>query len=279
MGKSDIPVAVKVINPPKDALEAELFMREIANCACPRHPCLLELLSVSFQPYATVTRLAQTDLSKVLDLEAKSTPRSGWNNTAKSCCIVGIAVGMCYLHEHNIIHRDLKVDNILLDDKFRPWISDFGLSKVMPSGPELQRALEMTQNIGTPLYMAPELAIEGEYGTPVDVYAYGMILYEIFTLKKPFWEKNFQTTFAVQQHIIEGNTPTIPADVPGEMKDLMLQCWNMNPSERPTFRKIVEKMKSDPDAFAISSGTFDPNEFDDYCRDILDQLEKPPRRG
>ena len=87
--------------------------------------------------------------------------------------LIGIALGMEYLHNHGIIHCDLKLQNILLDEFLYPNFIDFGDSK--PINLELNRS----QNGGKPFYMAPEISDEksSSYSFPVDVYSYGIIAY------------------------------------------------------------------------------------------------------
>ena len=78
---------------------------------------------------------------------------------------------MKYLHEHGIIHRDLKPENILIDKNYYPKICDFGLARCFPLSLTNSYKMTMTGQIGTPLYMAPELLMEeaGHYGPEVDV--------------------------------------------------------------------------------------------------------------
>ena len=104
-----------------------------------------------------------------------------WDDTKKLINIYGIASGMSYLHSHKVIHRDLKLENILLDEYLNPKISDFGLSKIIDflsisMNVQSQRGLK-----GTPIYIAPEIYAEEEYSKSSDVYAFAFIVYEIIT--------------------------------------------------------------------------------------------------
>ena len=99
-----------------------------------------------------------------------------------------ICSGLEYAHAHGVVHRDLKPDNILFDEYFEPRITDFGLAKDQ----DLAMSLTKTgETVGTAYYMAPE-QFRGEVVThAVDIYALGIIAYELLTGEKPFFHENY----------------------------------------------------------------------------------------
>ncbi|XP_028799174.1 cold-responsive protein kinase 1-like [Neltuma alba] len=97
--------------------------------------------------------------------------------------ILGIARGLAYLHEEfhvRIIHRDIKTNNILLDDELQPKIADFGLAKLLPQ----DKSHLNTRVAGTLGYTAPEYAIHGQLLEKADVYSYGVVILEVISGQK-----------------------------------------------------------------------------------------------
>jgi serine/threonine protein kinase len=182
----------------------------------------------------------------------------------------GIAVGMRCLHSVGILHRDLKSDNIMLNEDLHPQIGDFSLAKMMNNGAERDiNRIEMTMNIGTPLYMAPERYsdeerhVVGAYGFAVDVYAYGMILYELVT-GIPIWETlagEFPSPFQLRKFVNEGQRPQIPSWVSDNYRELITSCWAQDPSQRPTFDQIVNRALNGP---LLQFPDTDENEYSEY---------------
>jgi len=156
--------------------------------------------------------------------------------TDKTIIAIGVAKGMEHLHSIGIIHRDLKSLNILLDKNLFPKIIDFGLSRF-----EDEEAQQMTQDVGTPHWMAPELFECVEYDNKVDVYSFGMLMWEILTESSPFkGMSGVQIAFAVSK---KGERPPFPSVIPKSLKDFINQCWHQNPNQRPTMSQIFKQFK------------------------------------
>jgi len=147
-----------------------------------------------------------------------------------------VAKGMVYLHNSNpvILHRDLKSHNLLVDENFKVKISDFGLSKVMDPHQKTMTSC------GTAAWAAPEILKNATYTEKADIYSYGICLWEFFTRKDPYEGMPvFQIIFAVGS---EGLRPTIPENCPPEYSLLMEECWQTDPTTRPTFEQILHRL-------------------------------------
>lgn len=157
--------------------------------------------------------------------------------TQKTIIALGIAYGMASLHSRGIIHRDLKSMNVLLDDELLPKICDFGVSRFATEDKVI-----MTKEIGTPHWMAPELFESNNYTNKVDVYAYGILLWEMLTEKVPFKGKEgYQIALAV---CTKKERPAIPDHTPRPLKNLINICWDQDPNKRPKFEKIIKLLES-----------------------------------
>lgn len=110
--------------------------------------------------------------------------------TKRYLILLGIVIGMKYLHSKGFIHRDMKSDNILIDEKLLQKICDFGCAFI--SDKNLSE-IQIDEYLGTLKYIAPEILSFEPYSYKVDVYAFSLIMYELLTGKAPF--KNINTKF------------------------------------------------------------------------------------
>jgi serine/threonine protein kinase len=162
---------------------------------------------------------------------------------------------MQHLHSLGCIHRDLKSGNLLVTQNYHIKVADFGTSKLAASLQANNRGSTsehvgdgtrtMTKMVGTPLWMAPEL-LEGKrsYDNKVDVYAYGIVLFEILTQALPWTEipsKFFMTSLT--EAVLGGKRPTVPEEgvvCPDERYvELMEKCWAQQAVDRPAFRDVA----------------------------------------
>ena len=149
-----------------------------------------------------------------------------WNYFLQTC------VALCYLHNLKIIHRDIKPANIFIDQHDNVKLGDFGVIKMMKSF----MMYGQTQ-IGTPLYMCPEMYKRERYDTKVDNWALGCILYEMMTLKPAFSAKNI---YDLRNNIYRGKIGHAGDKYSANMQTLLLQLINIFPRQRTSIHSLFK---------------------------------------
>ena len=232
-----IPVAVKVIFDPKitEALLEE-FNNEIEKLFILRHPYIIQLYGITdkekSQKLAVITELApKGSLFDYLHKNPKN--KNNLSLDFKNKVTKQLICVMAYIHSRGFVHRDLKTQNILLDKNLDIKMCDFGLTKLKS---ELNSG--SGQFAGTPCYMAPELFDRKYYDDKVDVFAFGTVLWEIYTQKIPYANCD---AMEIKQKVTKGEELYCSSIVPKQIANLIQKCRSVKASDRPSFEEI-EKM-------------------------------------
>jgi len=150
-----------------------------------------------------------------------------------------ISQGLSFLHSRNILHRDLKSMNVLLDKLHRVKLGDFGLAKVKQESSSQQTQ----QSVGTTAWMAPELfKRRAVYSQASDIYGLGMLLWEIASRKLPF--SDAPNPAVVMGWVMQGEREDIPVETPRWYADLITACWDAEPSRRPDITEVVQRLEA-----------------------------------
>ena len=217
-----IPIAVKVIFDPNinEALLEE-FNNEIEKLFILRHPYIIQLYGITDneknQKLAVITELApRGSLFDYLHKNPKT--KNNLSLEFKNKITKQLIHTMAYIHSRGYVHRDLKTQNILLDKNLDMKLCDFGLTKLKS---ELNSG--SGQFAGTPCYMAPELFDRKFYDDKIDVFAFGTVVWEIYTQKIPYFN---------------GEELICSSIVPKQIASLIEKCRRVKPSERPSFKEM-----------------------------------------
>jgi len=232
-------VAVKVLSVDKcDASFIEDFRHEIEVMSRVSHPNIcLYMGACTGVPgkMMIVTQLYTTSLEHVLFSNA---PLS---LSARVHMAQEIALGMNWLHNMTprLVHSDLKSSNILLDENGRCVVCDFGQTQMLHG---LQRELQGWG--GTPIYMAPEKLKGLPHNEKVDVYAFGLILWELVHRQRAF--ENYARANSLPAFVgavcDKNERPPIARDCLPSLAALIESCWHANPEARPSFQIILERL-------------------------------------
>jgi len=147
-----------------------------------------------------------------------------------------ILVGLMYLHEHQIMHRDIKGANILISNDGIVKLADFGASKRIT---EMMTQNDCMSLKGTPYWMAPEVIMQSGHGRSADIWSVGCTVIEMISGKPPFSE--FPTQVSVLFHIANTqDPPAMPPNISDECRDFLLQTFQRNPRDRPTAATLLQ---------------------------------------
>jgi serine/threonine protein kinase len=240
-------VAIKMLRKSSlDNRDKTEFRREVEILALVNHLAVLKLRGYvpldapnGDSPAIVMDYLGGGSLQSLINAQRKSDHGID-RGVQKLIILYGVAVGMLVLHRRGIIHRDLKPANILLTDTLEPKVADFGLSKCVGSAEDLN----MTMFSGTPLYMAPEVHEARDYDFSVDVYAYGILLHAALSDMDPFADLPVKGLTALALKVIGGARPSIAVDIDTNWRNLMVECWDAAPHQRPDFETICRRLGS-----------------------------------
>ncbi|CAN6561268.1 unnamed protein product [Malus baccata var. baccata] len=154
-----------------------------------------------------------------------------------------LSKGLSYLHSKKIVHRDVKTENMMLDTRRTLKIADFGVARV-----EAKNSSDMTGEIGTLGYMAPEVLDGKPYNRKCDVYSFGICLWEIYCCDMPYPNLSFAD---VSSAVVRQNLrPEIPRCCPSTLASVMRKCRVASPDKRPEMEEVVKLL----DAIDTSKG-------------------------
>ena len=231
----DRPVAVKVMHQhlAEDTDFTKRFIQEARQAARLAHPNIVNVFDQGQDGAITFIVMEYLQGITLRDLLAEFTKL----NPMQTLDIVkAVLHGLDAAHSAGIVHRDLKPENILLADDGRIKIADFGLARASTQNTSTSQAL-----LGTIAYLSPELISRGEADLRSDIYALGIIIFEMLTGQQPFkGEQAITVAFQHRNNIVPAPSAFAPT-VPPEFDQLVEWCSQRDPAERPSNAKAVLK--------------------------------------
>ena len=216
------------------------FKTEIKFLKFLNHPNIVKLLDFTEDSYYLNLILEYMENGSLSSLISTMKKINGNRTNLDENLIKGIILqilhGLEYLHSNKIIHRDIKGANILLDKSGCVKVTDFGVAKLLQN--ELK---ENHQNsfVGTPYWMAPEM-INSDEGTQItvssDIWSVGCTILECLTGSPPYADLEHYQAF---YKIVKEDHPPFPENISKECLDVLIQCFNKNPKQRPSAKELI----------------------------------------
>ena len=248
-------IVIKILPPEMTAaVSGERFRREVQLAANLQHPHIVPLLSAGETnglPYFTMPYVKGESLKAHL-LKVGELPLSEAIRILRE-----VASALAYAHENNVVHRDIKPDNVLISGD-SAVVTDFGVAKALTASSEGTGSslTSMGVALGTPAYMAPEQATADPHiDHRADLYALGVMAYEMVTGSTPFANRTPQATLSA--HVIETPEPVTRkrSNTPPGLAAIIMRCLEKRASDRPqSAREVVNLL----DALTTPSGGMTP---------------------
>lgn len=252
-------LAVKILKPSDDALKE--FVLEIEIITTIHHKNIISLFGFCFENnhlLLVYDLLSRGSLEENLHGNKKEPLSFGWSERYRVA--IGVAEALDYLHNREgqpVIHRDVKSSNILLSDDFEPQLSDFGLAKWASAN---STHITCTDVAGTFGYLAPEYFMYGKVNEKIDVYAYGVVLLELLSGRKPIssnclkgqeslvmWAKPILTSEKFTSLLDPNLGSNYDHDQVERMVLAASLCIRRAPRARPQMSHVLKLLQGDPE--------------------------------
>lgn len=220
-------VAVKVLTSIADCIKEEINYLQSFS-----HPNIIHFYgTIQTDKLIIVTEYMDCTLDDLLYHQHTLAPSLQFDLTEQIKIHISIEIGkgIRYLQQLSLIHGDIKPENILIDSNLNVKLNDFGLTK---------RPIECSDNIhGTPNYLPPETFVYNEYNLTCDIYAYAMVIWQIFTQRLLYVKYNTMEDLSMK--IWDGERPPLTKSIPKCYHSLLSQMWSKDIAERPKINDIL----------------------------------------
>lgn len=215
----------------------EDFQAEAQIMSRCRFPQILQLFGICLDSghYSLVMEFMANGSLYTFLHDKKQNPDLPWSQ--RVLISTDICKGVSYLHSQNILHRDLKSHNVLLDQHLNAKICDFGLSKIKLESTSSKTNAAASSAVGSTRWLPPEAFKRGfKHSTTSDIYSFGMIMWEIASREIPFLDA--ATDFVVMGFLKDGEQEIIPDDCLPEFGEIIKKCWEST-DKRPAATEII----------------------------------------
>jgi len=223
------PVAIKKLFQLVEE-QKHLVMREYSMLKNVNHPNIVQFLGLCDDVSGVYLVTEYVEQGDLFDLLIFGDKNLDWKIKVK----IGLQIAQAclYLHSKQVIHRDLKSQNVLVAENFKVKLCDLGLATLIENQ-------KRTTVCGTDQWMAPEITFSDSYDYKIDVFSFGMVLTELI-FQQPPAKRSFQQRLAFDDANFKAQ---VPQNCPQLLTDLVLECCRYDPTKRPTFKEIVPRLR------------------------------------
>lgn len=251
----------------KNSAQSDIFRRfnlEIRTLSRCNSVCVQKLVGfTAFSPYSVITEYYPNRSIDTFLYSINESRKRCIIGTPQSKIATGVAWGLMHIHSRGIIHRDLRVENVFLDKNFVPKVANFGIANFLDNYQNLTKVIGFTQ------YLVPEVGLGHDYGVQAEMYSFGMFLYEMYEMKKPFM--GYSAKQILNQVIKGGERPKFSNEIPENLQKFIEKCWDADPDKRPTIEEAFDLFSTGKLAFP---GT-DHQEILDFVEFLKDNDDEP----
>src|SRR5215211_164807 len=242
-------IVIKLLSPELiESVNRARFRREIQVAAQLQHPHIVTLLSAGEDGdivYYTMPFIEGESLKSAVEQKGPQ----GVRDTIR--VLYDVTDALSYAHARGVVHRDIKPANILRSGN-HSLVTDFGVAKALNAAMSSSPMTSTGMAIGTPAYMAPEqLAGDPSADHRIDIYALGLLAYELLAGKSPFWAATPQAQMAALLTLDPKPLHELRKDVPKRLSMVIMQCLEKDPEDRPV---SAESLMTLLDGVATTSG-------------------------
>lgn len=248
--RTKVPMCKKVLKYNKGQTtikDAQNALKEFEVLYSITHPCICKAIGINIQEEMEITNDdgEQEEIETIalfleyLDYNLNDILNKKISNASKVAIVLDICHAMDFLHKRGMIHRDLKIENIMLNSLFQTKLVDFGLVKLTETAIKDFSYVSdsLTKGVGTFAYMSPEMANEEEYDNKTDVYSFGVILHFMFTGELP------KQSLKDKLNGSKIKMPSPSKSISEFCIDLIKNCLSYKPSDRPSFDEILTQLR------------------------------------
>eukprot|EP00462_Mataza_sp_D1_P017941 CAMPEP_0175134858 /NCGR_PEP_ID=MMETSP0087-20121206/8404_1 /TAXON_ID=136419 /ORGANISM="Unknown Unknown, Strain D1" /LENGTH=915 /DNA_ID=CAMNT_0016417451 /DNA_START=180 /DNA_END=2925 /DNA_ORIENTATION=- len=216
----------------KDKKGKEKALAEVRTMELLKHPYIVAVVD-SFTKGSVLYIVMEYAGGGDMEQRMNSLKDKLFDEAQIQCWLVQICLALEHVHDHKILHRDIKTPNIFLTEEDKVKVGDFGVARSLSHTKE-----QANTTIGTPFYLSPEMCKSESYNLKSDVWSLGVVMYELMQKKRPFDGANI---LSLVMQICEAPAPPLPTQYSQNLRNLVMAMLTKDPHTRPSIKQILQE--------------------------------------